>query len=159
MSKRNKFYEPWVAKAATSSLVWTSPPQAPEWYDDSEKRQWDSDWNIKLIKTMRDRPWHCLGSNMSPPSISWTITGKPVVIDDQQIMLEVTKHGSWPEGSPTHAEVAQRVAACVTAMTGIDSPIGFMEQLRSIVAACEKTSEVRDRQLWRHLKDLVQECD
>jgi len=124
--KNSKFHEPWIARAVPASTAWIGPPPAPEHYSDSEKRQWNADWENKNIKETRDRPWLCLGSNMSPPRISFSLTGKPVVVDDHEIILAVTKHASWPQGSASHSEIAKRVAACVSAMAGIHDPEEFM---------------------------------
>ena len=122
------YFEPW---AAARSRTWESGfglelPPAPDTWDESDKRQWDAGWKAKRVKAEAEADWILWGSQMQHPTIAVALLGKPVVIDDQGIVVVVRKSKAWPGGGPSPEEVAKRIAACVTACAAIADPIKFI---------------------------------
>jgi hypothetical protein len=127
MAKVLDYFEPWIARASTS---WEWAFRFPPAVDDPEIL---SQWEGARERARRDAEWHVWGSGMCEPAPVVSLMGKAQVMDDRRILGGFRPYVTERENTPTHGQVAQRVAACVSACVGIVNPVDAIERARTLL--------------------------
>lgn len=156
--KPRSFFEPWVA---TKSPTWNIPYRiGPPTFKDGtpeEQRQTVLDWEAKKDKAEKSADWIVWGSKMSQPTICTSLEGQISVANDQGI-IAVSRSLSLPEGSPSQAEIATRIAECVTAMAGIADPEAFITDARALMQSYARGECVDDPRKDTRVLSLLCRC-
>ena len=125
-SKTKSFFEPWFTTKSTRHGL--CPELIP---DDPEvtmriQESWD--------RLDKKADWIIWGTGVAKPVIVQDLLTREVRVTDENGIMVVVRHSlARPETGPTHAELADRIAACVNACAGIRDPQKFISDTRAMV--------------------------
>lgn len=134
--KPRNFYEPWTASI---NHAWQvpfrfGPPTFASVSDPDLRDMLLAEWEGNKGRAETNADWVVWGSRMAEPCGLRNLAGVPG-FDQGRAIIAVTRHLDWPEPMPAHKEVAERIAACVSAMAGVGNPVEAMIVMRDVLVA------------------------
>jgi hypothetical protein len=161
MSARRKlvsYFEPWQA---TVDPGWKTPYQfGPPSYssvDPDEREILLAEWEGQKGRAEKNANWIIWGSRMGDVGPTKNLMSIPG-FDMGRKIIALSRHLDWPEGSPSHQEVAERIAACVSAMAGIGNPSEFIQEVRSLLLDLAKGEFCDDPRESPRIWGLLSRC-
>lgn len=124
--KPRSFWEPWRPDL---SVALDKPPNVEGLPEDAAQSILDAH-----ARVLENAPYFMWGSRMADPHVTSDWMGAtPTLAPGDRTLFQVHKLRGLPDGSPTHAEVAKRIAECVNAMAGIADPARFITDVRVLL--------------------------
>lgn len=130
------YFTPWKTSIDMSwKAGFNSPPPRHE-HTDLEYNQVVANWLADRKKFEKKADTIIWGSLLEHPDIAvspWS--GKPIVFDDSGVIARI-RGANMPDGKSE--KIARRIVDCVNAFQGIEDPVGFMKDVRALLADLEK---------------------
>lgn len=142
MARKNKtrdYHEPWSAQASRAPR---NPPNLPDGLPDDVKQQAIDAFH----RVEENTPWVVWGSRMVEPGpVKSLMTGEVKTADDKHIVVVV-----YPVVGKkvSQAEIAQRIAECVTALARVDDPSLVMARTREMVVELIQQGVAHQHLVW-----------